>query len=65
MDSFNFTYRNLLIALSKLKDEQLDSDITIYDAISDEYFKIRLDMVITNEDGLDPDHPVFGITNIE
>ena len=63
--SHNFTYRNLLIALSKLNDEQLDCDLTVYDEKTDEYHAVRLDIIITNEDVLDTDHPVIGISNIE
>ena len=54
-----------MIALSKLNDEQLDCDLTVYDEKTDEYHAVRLDIIITNEDVLDTDHPVIGISNIE
>lgn len=56
------TYRDLLERLKKLNDEQLDSDLTVFDSVQKEYYEIN--MVISEEpedDVLDKDHPVINL----
>ena len=57
------TYRELREQLDKLSAEQLDMDVTIYDAEDDEFYgcyspNLQLN---TSEDTLDKEHPYLTI----
>lgn len=54
------TYRELLAQLQQLTDEQLDSTVTVYDTVNDEYYGHTALVNTTEwEDTLDPNHPVI------
>ena len=53
------TYRELLISLIGMKNEQLDSNITVYVPGVDEYYPAQL--TFPDTDVLDPNHPVIAI----
>jgi hypothetical protein len=55
------TYKELLSQLSELSEEQLNSDVCVYDTGIDEYFQLNVEFVFTTEecDVLDPNHPVI------
>lgn len=63
------TYRELAEQLAHLNDEQLDSDVTVYDTNQDEYFGCY-ELVLRFEeetDVLDEGHPflAFGMNKDE
>ena len=60
-DTAMITYRELLQQLQQFTDEQLDSNVTVYDEGIDEHFGQKVELVFTTEecDTLDPDHPVI------
>lgn len=51
------TYKTLLDKLSKLNQEQLNMDVTIY--IHDEYYPATRLFISLDSDVLDDDHPVI------
>lgn len=54
------TYKELLQQLQQLNDEQLNSDVAIYDTGTDEYYQLQVELVFTTQtDVLDVDHPVI------
>jgi hypothetical protein len=55
------TYRELFNAMKEFTEEQLDSNVTIYDSSIDEHFGENVELVFTTEecDTLDPKHPVI------
>ena len=55
------TYRELREKLNTFTDEQLDSDVAIYDSETDEYFQSNVEVVYATDaqDVLDIDHPVI------
>jgi hypothetical protein len=55
------TYRELLINLIGLPDEQLDSNITVFVPGVDEYYPARLVFAGPDCDVLDPLHPVIAV----
>ena len=54
------TYRELLISLANLSNEQLNMDVTVYDSAEENFYKtignIRISSSDTN-DVLDSNHP--------
>ncbi len=54
------TYRELIKKLSKLSDDQLDSDVTIH-TDNDEYFQAKLNISDETCDVLDEGHPYLAI----
>lgn len=54
-------YADLLIALSVMNDEQLNSDITVYVPEWDEHFEANLVFATEENDVLDIDHPIIRI----
>lgn len=57
------TYRELAALIMEFDDEQLDSDVTIYDSDQDEYVPLAYTpLAITAEDDvLDANHPYLVI----
>ena len=55
------TYRDLLNALDKLTDEQLDCDLSVYVPGIDEYYEAQFDFSSEEGDVLDEGHPIFVI----
>jgi len=54
------TYKQLLQQLNTFTEEQLNSDVAIYDTAIDEYFQLKVELVFTAEtDVLDANHPVI------
>ena len=53
------TYRDLLLNLQKLTDEQLDSTITVQDVIEDEYYPACFGICEKDNGVLDDEHPVI------
>jgi len=54
------TYKQLLQQLQQLSEEQLNSDVAIYDTGTDEYYQLQVELVFTTQtDVLDVDHPVI------
>jgi hypothetical protein len=52
------TYRELLDRLEGLSDDELDSDVTVYDYEMDEYFP-STDLTFSVDDVLDDGHPIL------
>ena len=53
-------YQELLNQLQQLNPEQLNQDVTIYDADNDEYYQTMVELMFTTEtDVLGVDHPVI------
>jgi hypothetical protein len=54
------TYRGLLIELLRFSEEQLNSDVCIYDTGTDEHYQLNVELVFAAEtDVLDIDHPII------
>jgi len=56
------TYKELLAELQQLNEEQLNSDVAIYDEGTDEYYQLKVELVFASpafNDVLDPDHPII------
>jgi hypothetical protein len=55
------TYRELFEKMQQFTEEQLDSNVTIYDSDNDEHYGENVELVFTTEecDTLDPNHPVI------
>lgn len=54
------TYKELLQQLQQLSEEQLISDVAIYDTDADEYYQLTVELVFTTQtDVLDVNHPVI------
>lgn len=55
------TYKDLLNQLQNLTEEQLNSDVAVYDTGTDEYYQLNVEFVFTTGecDVLDVDHPVI------
>ena len=55
------TYKELLLQLQQLNEEQLNSDVAIWDVDNDEYYQQDVDLLFVDntQDVLDVDHPVF------
>lgn len=54
------TYRELMAALTELNDEQLDSDVSVFDVSSEEYWPATgFGLTDGGADVLDPYHPII------
>ena len=55
------TYKELLAELQKLNEEQLNSDVAIWDVANDEYYQQDVDLLFVDntQDVLDVDHPII------
>jgi len=55
------TYKELLNQLSQLTEDQLNSDVAIYDTGADEYYQLKVEFVFATEECqvLDVDHPII------
>jgi hypothetical protein len=54
------TYKELWQKLQELNEEQLNSDVCVYDTGTDEYYQLNVELVFATEcDVLDIDHPVI------
>ena len=55
------TYKELLQQLQTLNEEQLNSDVAVYDEGTDEYYQLKVELVFTTDecDVLDANHPVI------
>jgi hypothetical protein len=55
------TYKELLNQLSQLTEEQLNSDVCVYDEGTDEYYQLKVELVYSTQecDALDLDHPII------
>jgi hypothetical protein len=56
------TYRELAQRILEMNEEQLNSDITVYDN-NGEYFRSTLEFSNKNCDTLDEGHPVISVIN--
>ena len=54
-------YKELLIQLLDLSQEQLNQDVCVYDEGTDEYYQLKVELVFATDaqDVLDVDHPVI------
>jgi hypothetical protein len=54
------TYKELLQQIQLFTEEQLNSDVCVYDTSTDEYYQLNVELVFTTTaDILDIDHPVI------
>lgn len=54
------TYKELLAELQKLNEEQLNSDVCIWDEDDDEFYQQDVDLLFVDEtDVLDVNHPII------
>lgn len=55
------TYRQLLNELNKLTEEQLNSDVCVFDTGIEEYFQLNVEFVYATDaqDVLDLHHPII------
>lgn len=55
------TYKELLQELQQLNEEQLNSDVAVYDTDADEYYQLKVEFVFATEECqvLDVDHPII------
>ena len=55
------TYKELLQQLQQLNEEQLNSDVAIYDEVIVEYYQLTVEFVFATEECqvLDVDHPII------
>jgi len=55
------TYKQLLTELNKLTEEQLNSDVCVFDTAIDEYFQLNVEFVYATDaqDVLDVGHPII------
>ena len=55
------TYYELLRKLQELDSEQLELDVTVYDAGNDEYYPVTALEFDSSSDVLDEEHPIIRI----
>jgi len=55
------TYKELLNQLSQLNEEQLNSDVAVYDEESDEYYQLKVEFVFATDECqvLGVNHPII------
>jgi len=55
------TYKELLLQLQQLTEEQLNSDVAIYEPCADEFWQDKVELVFATEECqvLDVDHPII------
>ena len=58
---FLMTYAELLQQLEQMNEEQLNSDVCVYDEGVDEYYQLKVELVFATEECqvLDVDHPII------
>lgn len=58
---FLMTYAELLQELQQMNEEQLNSDVCVYDEGTDEYYQLKVELVFATEECqvLDVDHPII------
>jgi hypothetical protein len=54
-------YKELLLQLQELNDEQLNQTVTVYDEGTDEYYQLKVELVFATDaqDVLDINHPII------
>ena len=54
-------YKDLLLQLQQLNEEQLNQDVAIWDEVNDEYYQQDVDLLFVDntQDVLDVDHPII------
>jgi hypothetical protein len=55
------TYKELLIQLQQLNEEQLNQDVTVYDDYAQEHYQLTVAVVFASDECqvLDVDHPII------
>ena len=55
------TYKELLQQLQQLNEDQLNSDVCVYDEGTDEYYQLKVELVYAGQecDVLNLDHPII------
>jgi len=55
------TYKELLQQLQQLNEDQLNSDVAVYDEGIDEYYQLNVELVFATDacQVLDVDHPII------
>ena len=55
------TYKDLLLQLQQLTEDQMNSDVAVYDEGTDEYYQLKVELVFATEECqvLDVDHPII------
>jgi len=55
------TYKELLQQLQQLNEDQLNSDVCVYDTGTDEYYQLIVELVFATDECqvLDVDHPII------
>ena len=55
------TYKELLQQLQQLNEDQLNSDVAVYDEGINEYYQLKVELVFATDqcDVLDVDHPII------
>ena len=55
------TYKELLSQLQNLSEDQLNSDVAVYDTGVDEYYQLNVEFVFATDECqvLDVDHPII------
>jgi len=55
------TYKELLQQLQQLNEDQLNSDVAVYDTGTDEYYQLIVELVFATDECqvLDVDHPII------
>lgn len=55
------TYKELLQQLQQLNEDQLNSDVAVYDEGTDEHYQLKVELVYATEkcDVLDVNHPII------
>jgi len=55
------TYKELLQQLQQLNEDQLNSDVAVYDEGTDEYYQLNVEFVFATDECqvLDVDHPII------
>jgi hypothetical protein len=55
------TYKELFSQLQNLSEDQLNSDVAVYDTVVDEYYQLDVELVFATDECqvLDVDHPII------
>lgn len=55
------TYKELLQQLQQFNEDQLNSDVAVYDEGTDEYYQLKVEVVFATEECqvLDEGHPII------
>ena len=60
----NYTYRELLLTLSELSEDELDLTATIYDKSFEAYYPVSGTETTDDDDILDANHPVLIVNEL-